>query len=256
MEPPRDPTNDKNEAPRAPAPEQSAAQRARTVAVYLARLFWPAAIYLGATGLDLIYAARLGLLMRSRAKAPDRAGDFDAQMARLKEQKSRRWAPWEMLSDRRRFEIRCAATVIVVAAVLGLRAYLTRGVSSPDQQVAYQPTPAYAPSTPSAPGFASIPTPSATPAVDQALLDAKDFAQYRKQAAPGQWIVYGVEPLESARAKLAEAEAQMKSARAAEMAADKKLELSRGKPSENAVIAEFRAARDESYAKEQAYEAA
>ncbi len=255
MDPPSDPPNDKHEARQPPAPDQGAARRAQTVAVHLARLFWQAAVYLGATALDLIYAARLGLLMRSRAKFPDRAGDFDAQMARLKEQKSRRWAPWEMLSDRRRLEIRCAATVIVVAAVLGLRAYFFRGVS-PSEQVAYQPTPAYAPTAPSAPGFASIPTPSATPAVDQALLDAKDFAQYRKQAAPGQWIVYGVEPLESARAKLAEAEAQMKSARAAEMAADKKLELSRGKPSENAVIAEFHAARDESYAKEQAHEAA
>jgi hypothetical protein len=151
MDPPRDSPNDKHGAQQSPAPYQGAARTAQTVAVYLARLFWPAAIYLGATGLDLIYAARLGLIMRSWAKFPDRAGDFDAQMARLKEQKSRRWSSWEMLSGRRRLEIRCAATVIVVAAVLGLRAHLERGLSS-SEQVTYQPTPAYAPSAPSAPG--------------------------------------------------------------------------------------------------------
>jgi hypothetical protein len=92
--------------------------------------------------------------------------------------------------------------------------------------------------------------------VDQALLDAKDFVQYRKRAAPGEWIVYGIEPLESARTKLAEAQVQMKSAQAAMWAADKRLTLSRGKPSEDAVVAEFRAARDESDAKGKAYETA
>src|ERR1039458_2012567 len=131
--PPNDPPNDKRAARQSPAPDRSGAHSAQTVAVHLARLFWDAAVYLGATALDLIYAVRVGLLMRSRAKVPDRAADFDAQIARLKEQRSGRWASWKILSGGRQMEIRFAATAIAVVAILGLRAYATRGKSSAEQ---------------------------------------------------------------------------------------------------------------------------
>ena len=55
--------------------DQSAARTAETVAVYLAHLLWDAAIYLGESALDLIYAVRVGLLMRSQTKLPARAGE-------------------------------------------------------------------------------------------------------------------------------------------------------------------------------------
>jgi hypothetical protein len=233
--PPNDPPNDKRAARQSPAPDRSGAHSAQTVAVHLARLFWDAAVYLGETALDLIYAARLGLLMRSRGKFPDRAGDFDAQMARLEQQRSRRWASWEILSGGRRMEIRFAATVIVVVSIFGLRAYLIRGGSS-REQVAYQARTAHAPSSPSPPGAASIAAPSAAPTVNQALLDAEHFAEYRKQAASGQWIVYGVvEPVERARAKLAEAQAQLKSVKAAWLLAWNKSNASSDKVSSDNV---------------------
>lgn len=230
MDPPNDPPHDKNDKP-----DQSAARVAETVAVHLARLLWVAAIYLGATALDLIYAARAQLLMRSRRKFPDRAGDFDVQIARLREQRSKRWSSWELLSGGRRLEVRFAAIAIVVAAVLGLRAYMTSGVSSPEQ-AAYQPTPAQAPSAQSPQGAASFAAPSASPTVNQALLDAEHFAEYRKQAASGQWIVYGVvEPVERARAKLAEAQAQLKSVKAAWLLAWNKSNASSDKVSSDNV---------------------
>jgi hypothetical protein len=233
MDPPNDPpnkdANDKQVAPRHPSPDQHKARPAQTITIHLARLFLDAAIYLGATVLDLIDAARIVPLTRSRAKFPDRAGDFDAQIARLREQRSGRWSSWGVLSDGRRLEIRFAAAMIVVVSILGLRAYATRGRNSAEQ-IAFQPTPAEAPSEPSPRNAASIAAPSAAPTVNQALLDAEHFAEYRKLAAPGQWIVYGaVEPVERARARLAEAQAQSKSAREAFLAAFNKADESHSK---------------------------
>jgi hypothetical protein len=186
------------------------------VAVHLARLLWRALIYLGATVLDLIYTARLGLLIRSRAKFPDRAGDLDARMARLREHRSRRWSSWKALTIGRRLEIRFAAAVLAVAAILGLRAYLTGG-ESPAERVAYQTARAESPFARSSGGNAS--TPSTLSPADQVRLDAEHFMEYRKQAAPGQWIPFGVEPEQSARAHLADAQAQAKAAEAASTAA-------------------------------------
>ena len=127
MDPSSDSPNDSQDARRPPASRSSAARTARTVAVYLAHRLWQGAIYLGATALDLIDAARLALLTRSRAKLPDRVGDFDAQMARLREERSRRWSSWETLPGGRRMEIRFAAAVLAVVAILGLPTYLTGG---------------------------------------------------------------------------------------------------------------------------------
>ena len=127
MDPTSDSQNDRHDARQPPAPDGRAARIARVVVVHLAHLFWRAAVYLGATALDLIYAARLGLLMRSRAKFPDRVSDLDAQMARLREQRSRRWSSWKTFPGGRRMEIRFAAAVLAVVAILGLRTYFTGG---------------------------------------------------------------------------------------------------------------------------------
>jgi hypothetical protein len=227
-DPPSKDVNDRQDALRHPSPGQHEARPAQAIAIHLARLFRDAAIYLGSTALDLIYAARLGLLMRSRGKFPDRAGDFDAQMARLREQRSGRWSWWGALSEGRRLEIRFAATAIVVVAILGLRAYATHGRSSAEQ-IAYQARTAHAPSSPSPPGVASIAAPSAAPTVDQTLADPRQFLELCKEAAPGQWIVSGDEWARIARARLADAEVQMKSAEAAATAADNKRNKSFGK---------------------------
>jgi hypothetical protein len=68
--------------------------------------------------------------------------------------------------------------------------------------------------------------------------------------------VYGVKSVESVRANLAAADAQMKSAEAAANAADNKRSLSMGRPSENAARAAYQAANEERQAKIRAYGAA
>src|ERR1700687_152548 len=251
MDPPSHTPGDKHPELR----DQTAARTAETVAVYLAHLLWDAAIYLGESALDLIYAVRVGLLIRSQTKFPERAGEFDAQMARLKEQKSGRWSSWEILSGARRLQIRFAATVIVVAAIFGLRAYLGRGAKSelnPPEQLASQPT-ASAPSAPGPRAAASIAVPSPAPTVNQSRIDADHFAEYRRTAAPGVWIVYGVTPVEIASAEWAEAEAKKKSAEAAALAADRKFDALKQEERFGGAIREMRAAEDERSAREKDY---
>ena len=152
MQPTSDFRNDEHDTRQPPAARGRAARMAWLVAVHLAHLLWPAFVYLGATVLDLIYTARLGLLIRSRAKFPDRAGDLGARMARLREHRSRRWSSWKTLTVGRRMEIRLAAAVLAVAAILGLRAYLTGGETSVER-VAHKTKRAGDPSAPSSGGI-------------------------------------------------------------------------------------------------------
>jgi len=195
------------------------AQAAQAVAIHLARLLWPAAVYLGATALDLLYAARLALLWRSRRKFPDRTRDLDTQMASLRARQCRRWSSWKALPAGRRMEVRCAAAVLAAVAILGLRAHLT-GRGSDAELLAHRPTTAHSPSAQSPRGPASTSSTSSTPsALDRARLDAEQFKEYRKQAARGQWILFGVEPVDSARARLAEAQTRARAAEAASTAA-------------------------------------
>jgi hypothetical protein len=190
------------------------AQAALAVAIHLAHLLWPAVVYLGATAVDLVYAARLGLLWRSRRKFPDRTRDLDTQMASLRASRSRRWSSWKALPAGRRMEIRCAAAVLAAVAILGLRAHLT-GRGNAAELLAHQPTTAHSPSAQSPRGPASTSSTSSTPsAPDQARLDAERFKEYRKRAAPGEWIIYGVESVESARARRAAVQAQLKAIQA------------------------------------------
>src|ERR1700687_2248841 len=171
---------------RRPAPtlSRALARYAQSVAIHLAHLVWPAAVYLGATARDLIYVARLGLLRRSRATIPHRADEFEKQMTRLKEQRSRRWSPWKALPAGRRIEIRCAAAVLAAAAILGIRAYLTEQGSAA-ATVAHQSTTAHPQSAPTQRSGASIastastastaPTSTAPSASDQMRIDAEHF---------------------------------------------------------------------------------
>jgi hypothetical protein len=183
------------------------AQATVVVAIHLARLLWPAVAYLGATFLDLVSAARLSLLWRSRRKFPDRARDLDTQIASLRASQSKRWSSWKTLPAGRWMETRCAAAVLAAVAILGLRAHLT-GPGSTAERVAHRPTTAHSPSVQSPRGAASTSsTPSTMSALDQARLDAEHFKEYRKQAAPGQWVTYGVEPVDRSSARLAAAQA-------------------------------------------------
>jgi hypothetical protein len=200
----------------------SFARSARAVAIHLARLLWPAVAYLWATFLDLLYAARFGLLWRSRRKFPNRARDLDTQVAILQASRSGRWSSWKALPAGRRMEVRCAAALLAAAAILGLRAHLT-GRGSTAELAAHQPRTAHSPSAQSPGGAASTSSTSSTSstpsALDQAHLDAEHFKEYRKQAAPGQWVIYGVEPVEIARANRAAVQAQLKAIQADTQAA-------------------------------------
>ena len=89
--------------------------------------------------------------------------------------------------------------------------------------------------------------------MNQARIDAEHFAEYRRKAAPGVWIVYGVTPVEIASAELAEAEAKQKSAEAAALAADKKFDALKEEERFKGAIHEMRAAEDERAAMEKNY---
>jgi len=206
------------------------AQLAKSAALHLMRLLGAATVYLGHTALDLIDAIRTALLLRNRGKFPERAAKIDSTVLILRDREAQRWSSWATAAAGRRMEVRAAALAIVIAILFVVHAWLNRGRSS-GEQVAYQPKPAHAPSAPSPQGAASIAAPSAAPTVNQALLDAEHFTEYRKQAAPGQWFVYGVGAvtLEGARANLAEAQAQSKSAHEAFLAAFNKADESHSK---------------------------
>jgi len=204
------------------------ARLAKSGALHLMQVLGAATVYLGRSALDLIDAIRRALLLRNRRKFPERAAKIDSVVAILRDREAQRWSSWATVAVGRRIEVRAAALAIVIAILFVTHAWLNRGRSSPEQ-LAYQARTAHAPSAPSPQGAASIAAPSAAPTVNQALLDAEHFAEYRKQAAPGQWIVYGVEPVESARANLAEAQAQSKSAHEAFLAAFNKADESHTK---------------------------
>jgi hypothetical protein len=217
MDPTHDSRPELDGRPPATARYRVFAQAAQAVAIHLARLLWPAVVYLSASALDLVYAARLGLLWRSRRKFPDRARDLDAQVASLRASESRRWSSWKTLPAGRRVEIRCAALAIAAAAILGLRAHLT--VGSATELIAHRPT-ADSASAQSSPDAAPTSSTSSIPsALDQARFDAEHFKEYRKQAAPGEWVIYGVEPVDSARARRAAVQAQLKAIQADSQAA-------------------------------------
>jgi hypothetical protein len=185
-----------------------AAQLFRAAAIHLAQLILPAAAYMGRTLLDLVSIARAALLQRARRKYPERAGDIDAKLTRLREQKAARWMSWGAAPGKRKMEIRAAAAVIAVIALLGLRAYVLHDrVSS--QYVASQPVPARVRAAQEearrqqrrveeqvkAQAEKEKTTKTGSPANSRpegsARADAEQFQQQRKAAAPGQWIVYG-----------------------------------------------------------------
>ena len=108
---------------------------------------------------------------------------------------------------------------IVLTAILGWTDRAGAGESA-----AHQPTPTLAPS--------SLPPrdiPSTHAFADSARLEAEHFADEVRQSPPGQWIVYGVESIDRARARLAEAQAQRTAAMAAARTAQTKADESRAK---------------------------
>src|SRR3972149_4964787 len=85
---------------------------------YLIHLLWESFRYLGKTVLDLVFAVRFLLLRRGRRRSPERAVEFDSNIASLREKRAKWWAEWYTLSGRRRcLEIRLVALLIVVAIV-------------------------------------------------------------------------------------------------------------------------------------------
>ncbi len=204
------------------------AQLAKSAALHLMQVLRAATVYLGRNALDLIDAVRRALLLRNRRKFPERAAKIDSVVAILRDREAQRWSSWATVAVGRRTEVRAAALAIVIGILFVTYAWLNRGRSSPEQ-LAYQLRTAHAPSSRSPQGAPSIAAPSAAPTVNLARLDAEHFAEYRKQAAPGQWIVYGVEPVERARANLAKAQAQSKSAHEAFLAAFNKADESHSK---------------------------
>lgn len=171
-----------------------AAQLALDIVADLAQLLFSTAQYLYGITLDLIYASRKGFLLRARNKLPERAREFDAKLTRLREERSKRWSSWLALPGGRRLEIRAAAALMVVAAVLGLHVYLNRRANPTEQVV----SPA---------------------AKDSARVDGLDFLAQCQAAAPGQVITYGTQSVDAVRARIAQAKARWESARADSQAA-------------------------------------
>ena len=84
---------------------------------------------------DAAGAAQVLLLRRSKRRAPERVVELDAREARLAERRAARWASWRTLPWQRRTEVRAAASLLVVVAVVALRAYWSIQSAKPQQSV-------------------------------------------------------------------------------------------------------------------------
>jgi hypothetical protein len=104
-------------------------------AVYLGPLLVAALRYLAGLCADAVSAVRALLLRRARTKSPDRSPEYEHQEAALREANARRWTAWRALPVQRRFAVRVAAVVLVVAFGAMLRARFTTP-SSPETTAA------------------------------------------------------------------------------------------------------------------------
>lgn len=178
-------------------PENVSEQARRTelatrTALHLWYLLGQTLSYLWRTLLDLIDAARRMLLRRNRDKYPDRAAEFDSAITRINQRGAERWSSWTSLPQGRRIEIRLAASLLMIVVILSGRAYFERS-PHPTERIERQTA------------KATVPERSSNRATERALMNpsapdyAAKFASYRKAAAPGEWIMYGVEPLAEAQ---------------------------------------------------------
>jgi hypothetical protein len=167
---------------------QTALRTARRIALLIGSYLWhllvEAAQHLARIGLDLIYAIRLLLLLRARRLTPERAPQIDSTLARLRGDRSKRWAGWKAAPLLRQIELRAASVLLVLIAVLAGRAYFT--ASSPEVMPSPEAT------------FISGITPSprapqaaATSAAISNEQMGDEFTKRRKKAAPGEWLLYG-----------------------------------------------------------------
>ena len=173
---------------------------------YLIHLLWESFRYLGKTVLDLVFAVRFLLLRRGRRRSPERAVEFDSNIASLREKRAKWWAEWYTLSGRRRLEIRLVALLIVVAIVFGLRSYITHPkdvaetVSSqsqtahPESQKMAQEFTEEGKDVPSGDESETLSPQSQTERTDSKKI-AKEFAEQIKASTTGQWIFYKGNPV-------------------------------------------------------------
>lgn len=184
-------------------------QRARVLMrtfKYVIHLLWESFRYLGKTVLDLVFAARFLLLRRGRRRSPERAVEFDSNIASLREKRAKWWAEWYTLSGRRRLEIRLVALLIVVAIVFGLRSYITHPKDvaetvSSQSQTAHPESQKMAKELTKERKAVSLGDESETlsPQSQTERTDskkiAKEFAEQIKASTTGQWLFYGGNPV-------------------------------------------------------------
>jgi len=228
-----------------PGAEQSELEReqgahlAKAAATYLLRLLGDTTIYIARTTLDLIDSVRRALLLRNRRKFPDRAAQINSALESLRDRKTRRWSSWVAVPEIRRIQIRLSTTLVTLAVILGGHEYIARGGRA-SEQIAIQPRAVNSPISSTRKDAAS------SASGDSQRSDADQFSKWCDAAAPGQWIIYGVEPPEVASTQLAEARAQRGAARVARKSAYDNLERLRNtnpnSPAANAARAEFLAA--------------
>lgn len=178
----------------AESPHHRATASAGTVVHAVARGLWRAAVYLGPLLVAaLCYIAKLCagavsavralILQRARGKTATRSLEYEQQAAALSEAHARRWTAWRALPAQRRFAVRVAAVVLVVAFAALVRAR----VAAPAQpETTTQST---ADESSAAADGGATPQPSGPAPIDFAAAAAR-FAAARQRLDPGQWTPF------------------------------------------------------------------
>jgi hypothetical protein len=112
---------------------RKAGRIALPIASYLRDLLVEAGHHLGRMGLDVLDAGQLLLLLKARRSTPERAGQIDVAIARLRKERANRWSAWRAIPVRRQIEIRGASVLLGLIVLLAAHSYFTAsgGSSSP-----------------------------------------------------------------------------------------------------------------------------
>ncbi len=93
---------------------------------YSALLALDALGYCWRWSVDLVAGLRAAGLWYVRRRSPERSSEVSARFAKLRQSRAGRWAAWGAVPWRRRMQVRAAALVLMVLAVVSVRSYERR----------------------------------------------------------------------------------------------------------------------------------
>lgn len=150
---------------------------------YIAVLLWEAARYVVLTLADFVTTIRVGLLRRRSRRVPPIPAEDEGRIAALHERRIARWRRWRGLSPWRRWQIRFAViSVLIVGGIVAVR-WPTHGIM-------------LASGTDSSP----VPRgPARQPESEENIVRVKQalgtFADERRKASPGEWLLFSGNPV-------------------------------------------------------------